>query len=1020
MEPLRIEAAGPSAEAERPPNAREARIRQIGREVFAAALARRGRFLDPEERALGWTMRHPALRTSLFRFVDVLPALGGAADVAAHLRSHLLGEPVARSLPAPLRVALRLGTTGPPATMLTARAAKRCVRRLGRRFIAGESTADVVASAARLWARGIAVTVDALGETVTSDHEADAYARRYSTLIEALAHASTDAERTSAAARDAPAPRAEVSLKLTALDPELDAIAPRHGREAVARRLRPLLRLARERGVGVTVDMEHHDVEDLTLEVFRSVLLEDELRDFPHVGIVLQAYLRETERDLEHLLAWTRERGTPVTIRLVKGAYWDFEVALAAQRGWPPPVHAEKRQTDAAFERLTTRLLESHHLVRPAIATHNVRSIAHALAVAEDIRVPRASFELQMLHGMSAALQEALVERGAPLRIYAPYGSLLPGMAYLIRRLLENTSNESFLRQSFTEHAPLDELLADPAAAGARRRAPQARPGVVADPREELMAEEFVNEPTTDFTDAANRDALASALNDVRGRCGGEHPLLIGDEAVRTARVLPSLDPSRGSFVVGRVAVADAGHAERAIEVARRAWEPWRATSVTERARAILRAAERLRRRRFELAAWLVLEVGKPWREADAEVAEAIDFCRFYARQAQLLQGRPRERSLPGEDNVLVYEPRGVAAIVAPWNFPLSIATGMTVAALASGNAAIVKPAEQSPVIASQLVGLLREAGVPAGVVSYLPGLGEEVGARLVEHPGVETIAFTGSRDVGLGIIERAARTRPGQRAIKRVVAEMGGKNAIVVDTDADLDETVRGVVHSAFGYAGQKCSACSRVIVLERVHDRFLERLAAATRSLVVGPADDPATTVGPLIDEEAVRRVRRYVDLGRREAIVACEADDGRPEGNFVGPVVLDRVPRGSALARDEIFGPVLSVLTATTFEEALAIANDSDYALTGGVYSRHPAHVALARRELRVGNLYINRAITGAIVDRQPFGGLGLSGVGSKAGGPDYVRQFCDPRTICENTIRHGLVPDVPLRADAARDA
>jgi RHH-type proline utilization regulon transcriptional repressor/proline dehydrogenase/delta 1-pyrroline-5-carboxylate dehydrogenase len=343
----------------------------------------------------------------------------------------------------------------------------------------------------------------------------------------------------------------------------------------------------------------------------------------------------------------------------------------------------------------------------------------------------------------------------------------------------------------------------------------------------------------------------------------------------------------------------------------------------------------------------------------------------------------------------------------------------MTTAALVMGNTVVVKPAEQSPIIAAKLFEMLEAAGLPAGVANFLPGLGEEAGARLVEHPAVALIAFTGSRDVGLKIIEAAAKPRPGQRHVKKVIAEMGGKNAIIVDDDADLDEAAPGVAKSAFGYSGQKCSACSRVIVLRTAHDAFLSRLIETTRSLRVGPADDPGVTVGPLIDAEARDRVRRYIERGRSEGEVVLDrnqkdAKDESPDGAngadiggyFVAPVVFDRVAPRARIAQEEIFGPVLCVIEAGTFDGALDIANDTDYALTGGVYSRHPAHIAAARDRYRVGNLYINRPITGAVVDRQPFGGLNLSGVGSKAGGPDYLLQFCEPRAIAENQIRHGF--------------
>jgi RHH-type proline utilization regulon transcriptional repressor/proline dehydrogenase/delta 1-pyrroline-5-carboxylate dehydrogenase len=523
---------------------------------------------------------------------------------------------------------------------------------------------------------------------------------------------------------------------------------------------------------------------------------------------------------------------------------------------------------------------------------------------------------------------------------------------------------------------------------------------------------DFANEPLSDFGVAATREAMVNALRRAQDRIGDEtFGLMIGGEEVKTDRTMDSVNPSHGDQVVGRIHVAGVQDANRAVAAARRAWRAWRATTVGERAAVLHRAAEGMRRQRFELAAWILLETGKPWREADADVAEAIDFCEFYAAAMEELAGRPRRRDVAGETNALIHAPRGVAVVIAPWNFPLAILTGMTTAALVAGNTVVMKPAEQSSVVAAKLCRLLIDAGAPAGVVNFLPGRGEELGPFLVGHADVDLIAFTGSRAVGLEIIERAARRIEHQRTVKKVIAEMGGKNAIIIDADADLDAAVVGVVHSTFGYAGQKCSACSRVIVLAAVHDIFVERLEQTTLSLRVGPAEDPSTDVGPLIDADARARVSSYIERGKTEARILVQMEVGDAGGFYVGPTIFDQVPPTAVIAREEIFGPVLSIVTATDFDDAIEIANSTDYALTGGVYSRRPAHIERAKRDFEVGNLYVNRRITGALVDRQPFGGYRLSGIGSKAGGPDYLRQFCTPKSVTENTMRHGFAPESP---------
>jgi RHH-type proline utilization regulon transcriptional repressor/proline dehydrogenase/delta 1-pyrroline-5-carboxylate dehydrogenase len=493
-------------------------------------------------------------------------------------------------------------------------------------------------------------------------------------------------------------------------------------------------------------------------------------------------------------------------------------------------------------------------------------------------------------------------------------------------------------------------------------------------------------------------------------RCGGNSALVIGGEEVDTVAKISSRSPSHKREVLGTTASADALLAAQSVAAARGAWPAWAALGAARRGDYLRAAAAEMRRRRFELAAWIVHEVGKGWRESDADVCEAIDFCEFYAQQAAYLES-PQGVDVPGEENRFVYDPRGVTAVIAPWNFPLAILTGMTVAALATGNTVVMKPAEQSSIVAAKLMEIFRHVELPAGVVNFLPGDGAAAGAALVEHPEVAVIAFTGSRQVGLAIHARAAETSAkSSGGVKRVIAEMGGKNAIIVDDDADLDEAVLGVVQSAFGYQGQKCSACSRVIVLENIYDVFVQRLVEAARSLKMGPAEEPGTDVGPVIDEEAFVRIQGYQELAKHEGRVVLAQDVGAlaDEGYYIGPFIVADVQPRARLAQEEIFGPLLAVMKAKDLDEALRIANGTDYALTGGVFSRSPGNLDRVRREFQVGNLYLNRAITGALVNRQPFGGYKMSGIGSKAGGADYLLQFVIPRTITENTLRRGFAP------------
>ncbi len=407
-----------------------------------------------------------------------------------------------------------------------------------------------------------------------------------------------------------------------------------------------------------------------------------------------------------------------------------------------------------------------------------------------------------------------------------------------------------------------------------------------------------------------------------------------------------------------------------------------------------------MRRRRYELAAWQVYEEGKNWVEADADLAEAIDYLEYYAREALRLDV-PLRLDIPGETNEYFYQPRGVCVVIAPWNFPLAISAGMTTAALAAGNTTLYKPSGDSPVVGAIMVDILNRSGLPAGVLNFVPGPGGEIGDPLVSHPDVDLIAFTGSREVGLRINRLAGDTREGQRGIKRVIAEMGGKNATIVAEDADLEAAAAGTVIAAYGYQGQKCSACSRAIVLEKVYDDFLEILREKTQQITIGPAEEPDSFFGPLINEAARKKVLRYIETGKGEGRLVLQRDVSplEKEGYFVGPVIFADVPPRATIAQEEIFGPVLSVIRASDIDEAIRIANDSDYALTGGLFSRRRETIEKVKREFLVGNLYINRKITGSVVNRQPFGGFKMSGIGSKAGGPDYLLQFLVPRTVTE---------------------
>ena len=959
------------------------------------------------DRTLEWAMRHPAFKTQLFRFVDVFPACHDDEDVLRHLEEYFEGT-AGVDVPKALDLGIDVAEHVPFGAHVSAAVARRNIRRMARQFIAGATPAAALPKLARLWRRGEASTVDLLGEKTVIPADAERYAARVDELLDALVTGSASwPERTNLEADPwGRLPRANVSVKPTALSPLFGPLTADEGLDETLTRLRPIVARARADGATIHLDTEHDDAKDLTFELLRA--LGAEFPDGPQLGCVVQAYRRDSYADLRDLAQWSS--GTlrvPLQVRLVKGAYWDQENVIAASEGWPSPVFERKAETDANFERCTRHLVEHAGTVRPAIASHNVRSLAYAIACARDRGLEEAAIELQLLFGMAEPVHAALTDMGLRVRVYAPVGELVPGMAYLVRRLLENTSNESFVRHRFAEGRNLDELVSPPGVD--ESSLPDAATDPPARPQTDPAAPApFANERRAELRRPAPRRRLTAAVEQAGSGLGFTAPVLINGRAVTTDGELVSVDPGRTDKVVCRSGRADRAEAERALDVARAAWPRWRDTGWRDRVAVLFRAAALMRERRADLTALEVFEAGKPILEADADVCEAIDFCEYYGREALRLATGPAVSQAPGEANSYRYEPRGVGVVISPWNFPLAIPAGMVTAALVTGNAVLLKPAEQTPGIALRLVQILHEAGVPAGVLAFLPGVGEDVGAYLVEHPDVTFVAFTGSKAVGLGIVREAAVHRDGQRHVKRVIVEMGGKNAVIVDGDADLDVAVPAITYSAFGYAGQKCSAASRVIAVGPVLDELVEGLAGAAAIVPVGHASELRTVVGPLIDADAHRRVLQYHDIARNEGKVVVQRNDIPAGGWFAGPTVVVTERPDARVATEEVFGPLLTCLRADDFDHALALANHTEYALTGGLFSRSPARIRHAARHFRAGNLYVNRGITGALVGRQPFGGFGLSGVGSKAGGPDYLLQFVEPRVLTENLLRQGFAP------------
>ncbi|MGD9692076.1 MAG: proline dehydrogenase family protein [Phycisphaerales bacterium] len=991
-----VAGAGTAYGATRAGSGSEARIQELGRDMLARARGGKAGVLSGKfwsDKLMNWSMKDQAFKVQLFRFVDAYPTLTTPEMVHEHLTDYLTQPGV--TLPAGFDLGLKAGGI---AKGLLASTMSSQIKGMAGKFIAGTDAKSALPGLQKLWDDGIAFSVDLLGEACVSDEEADAYRDKYLDLVRTLPGVVAGWKGNPRLEQDhlGGVARVNVSIKVSSLSPRCEAMKGGLAVEDLTRRIRPILEEARDRGVFVNFDMEHFALKDFTIEFFQKCC---EMVDF-QAGLAMQAYLKSGEEDARRVASWAKQRGRRVTVRLVKGAYWDYEVIHAEREGWPCPVWRTKRETDACFERMADVFLDSAPRseneggVCLALGSHNVRSIASALAGVEARGLPWSAIELQMLHGMADELKVAASQMGLRVREYVPVGEMIPGMAYLVRRLLENTSNESWLKAGFLDNVDEGQLLRSP--------------HVIAE------SEPGIHTTTPDlYTIAPERHALSPAVVGV----GNERPFHnepMHDFSQRAHR-------ERFQTAISRAAVprvANDGTEEQAREMVGRAaaaYPKWRDEDPRKRAAVLTKSAAIMRGRRDELAGVMIREAGKTWREADGDVCEAIDFCEYYARMAVPLFERERLGMYIGELDEQWHQGRGVTAVISPWNFPLAICCGMTVAAVAVGNPAIVKPAEQTPGIAKLLVEILHEAGAPRDVVQFLPGRGETVGAALVRDPRVAVIAFTGSKAVGLDILRAAGVTGEDQMHVKKVVCEMGGKNAIIVDASADLDEAVLGVRQSAFGFQGQKCSACSRVIVLESAHDDFVRRLVEATRALVIGDPLEASTDIGPVIDAEAAGNIRKFIEAGKRESTLALALDV--PEGleaktgrAYVGPHVFTGVKPEHVIAREEIFGPVLAVLKVRDFDEALGMANGSMYKLTGGVYSRMPSHLERARREFRVGNLYLNRGITGALVGRQPFGGFGMSGVGSKAGGDEYLLQFVEPRACCENTMRRGFAPEL----------
>lgn len=976
-------------------DSQEEKVINIAKELFDRSINEVPSFFNTNKwkgKIFNWAMLDKDFRIQLLRFIDVLPALKDDSEIIKVLNEYFSDDKI--HLPAPLKWGLNRLSKTALIPSIAGKIVKSQVKALARQFIVGADPDDALKYIQSLLKNGFAFSVDLLGEAVVSDYEAQIYIDRYFDILNKIDDNVFSEYNNPVIESDhfGNIPKTNISLKVSSFFSQLDPKARDFSIKMAKDALRPILKKAVSQKAALTFDMEHYYIKNITIDIFKSLIDEDEFKDYPYFGIALQAYLKDNEEDILDILQWVKNRKTPISIRLVKGAYWDYESMTAKQKSWPIPVHEAKSHTDFHYERQSRILLENIHLIRPQFATHNLRSISNVLAIAEELKINSQAIEFQLLYGMAEPLRNALKDKGCRVRIYSPVGELVPGMAYFVRRILENTSNESVLRKSFAEKISFEELSAKPS---------------LEEIEENRELRYFENQAAIDFSQIENQNKMKAALEKVKQSFGRSYPLLINNKKHETKDTIQSFNPAYKDQLIGSVSKGTKELLEKAIQFSDEAYNKWKHVPAEKRAEYLFRCADLMKERRFDLMALEVYEVGKTWEEADGDVNEAIDHLNYYAKEMLRLSSTIDLEVYPGEANRYIYEGRGIAMVISPWNFPLAITTGMLCAAMVTANTVILKPSSLSPILAYKVVEMFYELGLPKGVLQYFPCSGSDLGNDLVSHPKIDLIAFTGSKEVGLDIIERAAKYQPGQRNVKKVIAEMGGKNATIIDSSADLDEAVLAIIHSAFGYQGQKCSACSRVIVLESVYDIFIQRFKEALSSLSINDPVQAETQVGPVIDKNAYNKILSYIELAKKEADVFTI--DALSDGYYISPTLVTNISTDSKLWNEEIFGPVVSVIKVKSIDDAIEIANVNEYALTGGIYSRTPSSIEKVRNNLNAGNIYINRKITGALVARQPFGGYKMSGIGSKAGGPDYLIQFMNPKSISENTMRRGFAPE-----------
>lgn len=871
-------------------------------------------------------------------------------------------------------------------------AVDKAMRIMSKQFVMGRTITEAISRAKKKEAQGYRYSYDMLGEAALTSADAARYLEAYKQAIESIGN-SVDPQASLYQ-------RAGISIKLSALHPRYSESQYERVMEELPAKLLILARLAKEKNISLTIDAEESERLDLSLDIIEKVFTDPGLSDWQGFGLAVQSYQKRAFYVLDWLADLARKNQRRIMVRLIKGAYWDSEIKKTQMQGLNEyPVFTRKVFTDVSFQACVKKLLTMTDAIYPQFATHNAYSVAMVLGLVGDYK----DFEFQCLHGMGNELYQQIVPastHGVPCRIYAPVGSHEDLLPYLVRRLLENGANSSFVNRIVDDNAPISCLVEDPVAK-ARSILPLINKNIPLP--EAIFGDSRKNSKGFDFSDRAQRAQLQEELETLPVGDWKTKPIIAGKlEAGTERRVYSPQNPERSIGLVQEATVQDV---QTALQAASDAFGNWSAVSVQDRAASVLRFADLLQAHQTECMALACLEAGKTWNDALGEIREAIDFCRYYADQAvKIMSAASTLNGYTGERNELSLHPRGTVLCISPWNFPLAIFTGQVVAALVTGNCVIAKPAEQTPLMAGFAVKLMHQAGIPVGALQLLPGPGETVGAALVADLRIKAILFTGSTDTA-NLINRTLANRGGE--IIPLIAETGGQNAMIVDSSALLEQVVLDAVSSAFGSAGQRCSALRVLYVQEEVYPRTVALLKGAMTELRVG---DPAwfsTDVGPVIDAEALENLQSHVDGMRKqyEIIHQAEVNEDSQHGYFMPPTAI-AIPDIATLKK-EVFGPVLHVIAYKTNEldKVIEGINNTGFGLTLGIHSRINETVEYIRQRVHVGNCYVNRTITGAVVGLQPFGGEGLSGTGPKAGGPNYLIRLCHERTYTVDTTAAG---------------